>query len=89
MQWQRVLCSERNSEITHYDLRYSLEGSDSDRIERVQGTNDSNRMYTATKLQPLSRYTFTIAAVNSDGQTGPNTTIDATTTAPESIYFVF
>ena len=101
MQWQRVMCSERNSEITHYDLQHSPEGSDSGRIERVpgidsgtviqvSGTNDSNRMYTATRLQPMSTYTLTIAAVNSDGQTGPNATVTVNTAAPESeIPFLF
>ena len=83
MQWQRVMCSERNSEITHYDLQYGLEGSGIG-TEPMSKTNDSNRMYTAIRLQPLSRYTFTIAAVNSDGQTGPDTTVTVTTTAPES-----
>ena len=90
MQWQRVMCSERNSEITHYDLQHSPEGSDSDTVIQVSGTNDSNRMYTATRLQPLSTYTLTIAAVNSDGQTGPNVTVTVNTAAPESeIPFLF
>ena len=84
MQWQRVMCSERNSEITHYDLQYGLEGSGIGTIVRVSGTNDSSRMYTATRLQPMSRYTFTIVAVNSDGQTGSDTMVTVTTTAPES-----
>ena len=84
MQWQRVVCSERNSEITHYHLQYGLEGSGIGTVVRVLGTNDSSRMYTATRLQPMSNYMLTVAAVNSDGQIGPNTTINVTTTAPES-----
>ena len=84
MQWERVICSERNSEITHYVLQHSLEGSNRFTCVRVSGTNDSNRMYTATTLQPLSRYTFTIAAVNSAEQRGPTTTVTAMTSAPES-----
>ena len=84
MQWQRVVCSERNSEITHYALQHSLEGSDRVTEVSVMGTNDSNRMYMATRLQPLSRYTFTIAAVNRDREAGPNTTVTVTTAAPES-----
>ena len=51
---------------------------------RVLGTNDSNRTYTATRLQPLSTYSFTIAAVNSGGQKGPNAIVNVTTSAPES-----
>ena len=85
VQWQRVICSERNSEITHYLLRYSLAGSGIIIKEmNVLGTDDINRMYTANRLKPLSEYTFTIAAVNSGGQRGPNTIVTATTSAPES-----
>ena len=86
VQWQRVICSERNSEITHYLLQYSRapEGSDIIKEEEVLGTDDSNRTYTANRLHPLSEYTFTIAAVNSEGQRGPNSTVTATTSVPES-----
>lgn len=86
MQWQRVRCSERNSEITQYVLQYSPEGSDKVKEESVLRTSDNNQMYTATvtRLQPLSRYAFTVAAVNADGEIGPNTTVTVTTTAPES-----
>ena len=83
VQWQRVICSKRNSEITHYLLQYSLSLAGSD-IKEVLGTDDSNRTYTANRLQPLSEYTFNIAAVNSGGQRGPNTTVIATTSVPES-----
>ena len=51
---------------------------------RVPGTDDSNRMYTATRLHPLSEYIFIIEAVNSEGQRGPNTAVTVTTSAPES-----
>ena len=85
VQWQRVICSERNSEITHYLLRYSLVGNN-DIIKEVKvlGTDDSNRTYTANRLQPLSEYIFTIAAVNSGGQRGPSTAFTAITSVPES-----
>lgn len=85
VQWQRVRCTERRSEITHYILQYSLEDSDRVTEERVRGTSDEDRMFTATRLQFQSTYTFTIAAVNSAGQRGPNTTIIAMTSAPESM----
>ena len=86
MQWQRVNCSERNSEITYYLLQYSLSlaGSDIIKEEEILGTDNSNRTYTANRLKPLSEYIFTIAAVNSGGQRGPNTTVTATTSVPES-----
>ena len=85
VQWQRVRCTERRSEIIHYILQYSLEGSDRVTKERVQGTSDEDRMYTANRLQLQSVYTFTIAAVNSAGERGPNTTVIAMTSAPESM----
>ena len=90
VQWQRVRCTERRSEITHYILQYSLEDSDSARVteERVLGTSDEDRIFTANRLQLQSTYTFTIAAVNSAGQRGPNTTITAMTSAPESMIIV-
>ena len=86
VQWERVICSERNSEITHYLLQYSLKGRDRMTEVRVLplGTNDSDRVFTATRLQPLSEYTFTIAAVNSGGQRGANTTVTTMTSVPES-----
>jgi hypothetical protein len=79
-----VICIERNSEITHYLLQYSLEGSDRIKQVEVSGTDDSDRMYTAVRLQPLSEYTFTIAAINSGGQRGPNVPLTVTTSVPES-----
>ncbi len=70
----------------YYPLQYSLEGSN--RIEEVEvsETDESNGMYTIVlvRLQLLSTYTFTIAAVNSGGQRGPNATVTVTTSAPES-----
>ena len=84
VRWERVICSERNSEITHYLLQYSLGGRDRMTEVRVLGTNDSDRVFTATRLQPPSEYTFIIAAVNCAGERGPNTTITAMTSVPES-----
>ena len=85
VRWQRVRCTERRSEITHYFLQYSLEDSDRVIEVKVLGTSDENRMHTATRLHPLSRYTFTIAAVNSNEEMGPNVTVMAMTSAPESM----
>jgi hypothetical protein len=85
MQWQRVICSERNSNITYYLLQYS-QGRDGIKEMEVLETDENDGVYTAVlvRLQPLSEYTFTIAAVNSGRQKGPNTTITVTTSAPES-----
>ena len=75
VQWQSVRCSKRNSEITHYLVQ------DRGSSVMVPGTN---RTHTVTRLQPLFAYTFTIAAVNSRRQRGPNTTVTVTTSVPES-----
>ena len=85
VQWGRVSCSERNSEISHYTLRYSLagEGSHAGGVN-VTGVGDRDRMYTIIKLHPQSIYTLTIAAVNTDEQIGPTNAINITTDTPES-----
>ena len=60
-----------------------MEGDETTQMT-ITGTDENNRMYTATRLHPMSIYTFTITAVNSGGEMGPNTTISTTTAAPES-----
>ena len=87
VQWGRVSCSERNSEISHYTLRYSLVGEGIHAGEvNVIGVGDRDRMYTVIKLHPQSIYTLTIAAVNTDEQMGPVNAINITTDTPESNY---
>ena len=86
VQWKRVRCRERNSEISHYILHYFLaDGSEGRQREvNVLGVGDSDRMYTVTRLHPASSYTLTIAAVNTNDQRGPNISINASTAPPES-----
>ena len=86
VQWERVNCRDRNSEISHYALSYSLaNGSEENQIEKnVLGVGDIDRMYNITRLQPLSVYTVSIAAVNTNGERGPNTSITVSTDSPES-----
>ena len=84
LQWNRVACIDRNSEITHYALYYSLEGSGESGEVSVPRADDSERMYTVTRLQPQSSYTLAIAAVNNYNQRGPNNSITVTTSEPES-----
>ena len=87
LQWERVSCIHRNSEISHYILRYSLvvDGSDMDRrCASVQGVGDEDRMHTITRLHPHSMYNVTVAAVNVNGEKGPVSKITITTNAPES-----
>ena len=86
VQWERVNCRDRNSEISHYALRFSMsnESEENQREVNVLGVGDTDRMYNITRLQPLSVYTVSIAAVNTNGERGPNTSIAATTNTPES-----
>ena len=73
VQWGRVSCIDRNSEITGYTVRYGQTGSTTTVMESVSGTSDSDRMFTASGLIALTNYTFEVAAVSSDG-TGPFST---------------
>ena len=86
VQWNRVNCRERNSEITQFVLHYSLdkEPEEEPREVTVAGVSDQERMYTLTRLQPQSGYTVAVAAVNNGGQRGPNISITLTTSEPES-----
>ena len=71
VQWDRVSCIDRNSEITGYTVRYGQTGSTTTVMELVSGTSD--RMFTASGLIPRTSYTFEVAAVSSEG-TGPFST---------------
>ena len=73
VQWGRVSCIDRNSEITGYTVRYGQTGSTTTVMESVSGTSDSDRMFTASGLIPRTNYTFEVAAVSSEG-TGPFST---------------
>ena len=73
VQWGRVSCIDRNSEITGYTVRYGQTGSTPTVMESVSGTSDSDRMFTASGLIPRTSYTFEVAAVSSEG-TGPFST---------------
>ena len=80
VQWGRVSCIDRNSEITGYSVRYGQTGSATTVMESVSGTSDSDRMFTASGLIPLTSYTFEVAAVSSEG-TGPFSTGTAVETS--------
>ena len=73
VQWGRVSCIDRNSEITGYTVQYSQTGSFTTVMESVSGTSDSDRMFTASGLIPHTSYTFEVAAVSSEGA-GPFST---------------
>ena len=66
IQWGRVSCIDRNSEITGYTVRYGQTGSTTTVMESVSVTSDSDRMFTASGLISHTNYTFEVAAVNSE-----------------------
>ena len=84
IRWGRVLCINRNSNITGYIVRYSR-GDGSIVNVSVSGTGQSERTYTATPLAPSTNYSIQVAAVTSTGVTGPfSTTVTETTSPPKS-----
>ena len=83
VQWGRVSCIERNSEITGYTVRYGQTGSTTTVMESVSGISD--RMFTASGLIPCTNYTFEMAAVSSEG-TGPFSTGTAVETLKGTFY---
>ena len=84
IQWGRVPCIYRNSNITGYTLHYSRGGGSTVSVS-VSGTGQSERTYTATLLAPSTSYSIQVAAVTSTGVTGPfSTTVTETTSPPRS-----
>jgi len=68
--WDRFECLQRNSNITGYRVSYVRRGNDSDsETETVMGTTD--RTYTVMGLMTSTEYFVMVAAMNSDGVTGP------------------
>ena len=70
VQWDRVDCMQRNSDITGYVVSYGQRGNESDReTVTVMGTTD--RTYTMVGLMASTQYVVIVAAMNSEGVTGP------------------
>ena len=70
VRWDRVDCLQRNSDITGYIVSYGQRGNESDgETETVMGTTD--RAYTVMGLNASTEYFVMVAAMNSDGVTGP------------------
>ena len=67
IRWARVGCIVRNSEITGYTVQYGQAGSSDAFVELVSGTNESDRVFTATGLTPATSYFFQVAGVGSAG----------------------
>lgn len=84
--WSHIDCIDQNSEITGYSVSYYQgDGDGEEGIEEVvvMGTNDSDRIYTATRLHPQTRYNFEVAAVNNYRQRGPTQNLTVITSIPE------
>ena len=69
VQWERVDCIERNSDITGYMVSYGQRGNGDSETRTVMGTAD--RTYTVMGLNASTEYFVMVAAMNSDGATGP------------------
>ena len=70
VQWERVDCLQRNSDITGYVVSYGRRGNESSgETETVMGTTDL--AYTVMELSASTEYFVMVAAMNSDGVTGP------------------
>ena len=70
VRWDRVDCLLRNSDITGYIVSYGQHGNESDsETDTVMRTAD--RTYTVTGLMTSTEYFVMVAAMNSDGVTGP------------------
>ena len=70
VQWDRVSCIDRSSEITGYTIRYAPSGGAPSDIP-ILGTTRSDRIYTITALSVATSYTIMVAANPSGMTTGP------------------
>ena len=91
--WERVACSQRNGEIDGYNVTYYPEGNSSDKTTAtVYGVTESNRIFLASGLQPLTNYIFKVLAFNTNITHGYGPAASATfqTSVAEGIrtYFV-
>ena len=69
VRWDRVDCLQRNSDITGYVVSYGRHGNGDNETVTVMGTTD--RTYTVMGLNASTEYFAMVAAMNSDGVTGP------------------
>ena len=68
VQWGRVSCIDRNSEITGYTVRYRKTSNPAFTTRSLSGTSSINRRLTASGLEPCTGYRFEVAAVNIEGR---------------------
>ena len=87
--WERVACSQRNGEIDGYNVTYYPEGNSSDKTTAtVYGVTESNRIFLANGLQPLTNYIFEVLAFNIHGY-GPAANATLQTSVAEGIHMYF
>ena len=69
IQWERVQCNERNGQIQGYNVFYYQADDDASEMisVNVSGVSESERMFTANGLLPLTSYTFEVRAFNMKG----------------------
>ena len=83
IQWSRVECLKRNSEITGYRMRYYQRPNSTAKEVNISGVMDSDRMFTIIGLNPRTSYMIEVMAVNRENHFGPPTNIDVVTTIPQ------
>ena len=85
IQWSRVSCLERNSEITGYRVRYLQSESPTSitKEANISGVMESDRMFIITGLNPRTSYMIEVMAVNRKNQLGPPANISVITTFPQ------
>ena len=68
--WDAVNCTERNSNITGYVVRYTPPSTSGNDRVMVARTGDAGGMVTIDGLTPSTRYYIQVAAVNFNGSVG-------------------
>ncbi len=79
LQWDRVSCFTRNSEITGYEVTFGPSSSSTRTTESITGTE--MRTFTAISLIPRTQYTFQVTPLSDSGN-GPSATVTSQTTLP-------
>ena len=83
VEWDRVDCLQRNSEIIQYGVTYAPT-SDRNNVQNNY-VSVNNRMYTATRLQPRTTYIFNVWAESQHSTAEDFISLSATTTVTTSI----
>ena len=87
MAWKRILCKDRNVEITRYVVIYGPSSDSNDRSDSFKMDINTNNVYTITGLLPRTNYTIQVRADHaSEFETLTGTmlaTLNAETAVPE------